>query len=66
VKNGIWCELVKLHTINKEEPTEKLMGRKRKAAEEESKKYYPIAAWGLRDPFSTGKLDGILDGDEAI
>jgi hypothetical protein len=57
---------VKLHTINKEEPMEKLVGRKRKAAEEKSKKHYPIAAWGLRDPFSTEKLDGILGGDEAI
>jgi hypothetical protein len=66
VKNRIWCELVKLHTINKEEPTEELVGRKRKAAEEESKEYYPITARGLRDLLSAGKLDGILGGDEAI
>jgi hypothetical protein len=57
VEDGIRCELVKLHTINKEKPTKKLVGRKRKAAEEESKKHYPIAARGLRDPLSTGELD---------
>jgi hypothetical protein len=66
VKKGVWCELVELHTVDKEEPTEKLVGRKRKVVEEESKKHYPIAAWGLRDPLGTGKLDGILGGDEAV
>jgi hypothetical protein len=66
VKKGVWCELVELHTVDKEKPTEKLVGRKRKVAEEESQKHYPIAAWGLRDPLSTGKLDGILGGDETI
>jgi hypothetical protein len=39
VKKGVWCELVELHTVDKEEPTEKLVGRKRKAAEEESKEH---------------------------
>jgi hypothetical protein len=57
VKDRVRCELVKLHTINKEKPMKKLVGRKRKAAEEEGKKHYPIAAWGLRDSLSTGKLD---------
>jgi hypothetical protein len=33
VENGIWCELVKLHAIDKEEPTKKVVGRKRKATE---------------------------------
>jgi hypothetical protein len=60
VENGIWCELVKLHTINKEEPMEKLVGRKRKAAEEESKKHYPITTRGLWDPLSAWKFYGIL------
>jgi hypothetical protein len=31
VKDGVRCELVKMHTINKEKPTKKLVGRKRKA-----------------------------------
>jgi hypothetical protein len=57
VEDGVRCELVKLHTINKEKPTKKLVGRKRKATEEESKKHYPIAARGLRDPLSTRELD---------
>jgi hypothetical protein len=65
VQKGVRCELVKLHTIDKEEPTEKLVGRKRKTAKEESNKHYPITARGLRDPLSTGKYDGILGGDEA-
>jgi hypothetical protein len=47
---------VELHTIDKEKPTKKLMGGKRKTAEEESKKHYPITARGLRDPLSTGKF----------
>jgi hypothetical protein len=38
---------VKLHTIDKEKPTEKLVGRKRKTVEEENKKHYPITARGF-------------------
>jgi hypothetical protein len=37
MKNGVRCELVKLHTINKKKPTKKLVGRKRKIAEEEGR-----------------------------
>jgi hypothetical protein len=66
VQKRIWCELVELHTVNKQKPTEKLVGRKRETTEEESKKHYPITARGLRDPFSTGKFDGIFGGDEAV
>jgi hypothetical protein len=29
MKDGVRCELVKLHTINKKKPTKKFMGRKR-------------------------------------
>jgi hypothetical protein len=57
VEDGVRCELVKLHTVNKEKPTKKFVGRKRKAAEEESKEHYPIAARGLQDPLCTGELD---------
>jgi hypothetical protein len=58
VKDRVRCELVKLHIVNKEKPpTKKLVGRKRKAAEEEGKKHYPTAAGGLRDLLSTGELD---------
>jgi hypothetical protein len=57
VKDGVRCELVKLHTVNKEKPTKKLVGRERKSAEKESKEHYPKAARGLRDSLSTGELD---------
>jgi hypothetical protein len=42
------------------------VGRKGQTAEEESKEHYPITVRGLRDPFSTGKFDGIFGGDEAV
>jgi hypothetical protein len=29
MQDRIWCELVKLHAINEEKPTEKSVGRKR-------------------------------------
>jgi hypothetical protein len=57
---------VELHTVNKEKPTKKLVGRKRKAVEEEGKEHYPITARGLQDPLSAWKLDRILGGDEAV
>jgi hypothetical protein len=57
VKDGVRCELVKLHTVNKEKPTKKLVGRKRKAVEKESKEHYQKAARVLRDPLSTRELD---------
>jgi hypothetical protein len=66
VKDRVRCELVELHTVNKEKPMKKLMGRKRKSTEEEGKEYYPITARGLRDPLSAWKLDRILGGDEAV
>jgi hypothetical protein len=66
MKKGIWCELVKLHTINKQKPMKKFMGRKRQAAEKKREKHHPITAWGLRDLLDAGKLDGVLGGDEAI
>jgi hypothetical protein len=66
VKDGVRCELVKLHTINKEKPMKELVGRKRKAAEEEGKEHYPITARGLRDPLGARELDGVTTGDEAV
>jgi hypothetical protein len=45
---------------------EKLVGRKREIVEEESKEHYLITARGLRNPFSAGKFDGVLGGDEAV
>jgi hypothetical protein len=57
MKDRVRCELVKLHTINKDKPTKKLVGRKRKATEKKGKEHYPITAQGLRDPLSAWKLD---------
>jgi hypothetical protein len=57
VKDRVRCELVKLHTVNKEKPMKKFVGRERKAADKESKEHYLKAARGLRDPLSTGELD---------
>jgi hypothetical protein len=32
VENRVWCELVKLHTIDEKKSTKELMGRERKSA----------------------------------
>jgi hypothetical protein len=37
---------VKLHIVNKEKPTKKLVGRKRKTTEEKSEEHYPITTRG--------------------
>jgi hypothetical protein len=66
VQKRFRCELVKLHTVNKEKPTKKLVGRKRKTAEEESEEHYPITTRELWDLLSAWKLDRILGGDEAV
>jgi hypothetical protein len=34
---------MQLHAIDKEKPTKKFVGRKRKATEEKSKEHHPIA-----------------------
>jgi hypothetical protein len=57
VQDGIWRKLVKLHAINKEEPTKEFVGRKRKTVKKESKKHHPITAQGLGDAFSAGEDD---------
>jgi hypothetical protein len=57
---------VELYTVNKQEPTEKFVGRERETSEEKSKEHYPITARGLRDPFGAGEDDGIFSGDETV
>jgi hypothetical protein len=49
VENRIWRELVKLHAIDKEKPTKKLMGKQRKAAEKKSKEHNPVSARRVGD-----------------
>jgi hypothetical protein len=63
VQDRIWRELVKLHAINKEKPTKKFVGRKRKTTEEESKKHHPIATRGLGDALGA-REDDLLPSDE--
>jgi hypothetical protein len=66
VKNRVWCELVKLHTIDEKKPMKEFMGRERKTAQEKSEKHHPKAARGLGDPLSAREGDLISVGDEAI
>jgi hypothetical protein len=66
MEDGVRCELVKLHTINKKKPTKKLVGRERKSVEEEGKEHHPITARGLRDLLGARELDGVAAGDEAV
>jgi hypothetical protein len=39
VQERVRCELVKLHTVNKEKPTKEFVGRKRKTTEEEGEEH---------------------------
>jgi hypothetical protein len=66
VKNRVWCELMKLHTVHEEKPTKELVGRERKTAQEESKEHHSKAARGLGDPLSARKGDLIIIRDEAV
>jgi hypothetical protein len=66
VHNRVWIELVKLHAINKEKPTKKFVGRKRKSVQEKSKEHYPIAARGIRDALGAGEDDLIPLNEESL
>jgi hypothetical protein len=66
MENGVRCELVKLHTVNKKKPMKKFVGRKGQTAQEDGKEHHPITARGLRDPLGAGELDGVVAGDEAV
>jgi hypothetical protein len=66
VKNRVWCELVKLHTIHKEKPTKELVGRERETAQEKDKEHHPVATRGLGDALSAREDDLIAVGDETI
>jgi hypothetical protein len=46
VENQVWCELVKLHTIDEKKSTKEFMGRERKSAQEKIKKHHPKATQG--------------------
>jgi hypothetical protein len=66
VQNRVWHELVKLHAINKEKPTKKFVGRKRKSAQEKSKEHHPIAARGLGDALRAREDDLIPLDEESL
>jgi hypothetical protein len=66
VDNRVWCELVKLHTIDKKKSTKELMGRERKSVQEKIKEHHPKAARGLGDAISARESDLIIGRDEAI
>jgi hypothetical protein len=66
VHNRVWREPVKLHTINKEKPTKKFVGRERKTTQEKSKEHHPIAARGLGDALGAGEDDLILFNEESL
>jgi hypothetical protein len=57
MKNGIRCKLMKLHIIDKEKPTKKLMGREIKATEKEGKKHNPISLSRRGNALFTGEDD---------
>jgi hypothetical protein len=66
MQNGIWCELMKLHTINEKKPMKELVGRKGKTSQEKGEKHHPEAISGIGDPFGARENDLIVIGDEAI
>jgi hypothetical protein len=66
VENRIWCELVKLHTIDKKKSTKEFVGRERKSAQKKIKEHHPKATRGLGDAISAREDNLIVIGDEAI
>jgi hypothetical protein len=66
VQDGVWCELVKLHTINKKKPTKELVGRKGKTAQEKGEEHHSKTISTLGDPFSAWEDNLVVIGDEAI
>jgi hypothetical protein len=66
VENRVWCELVKLHTIDEKKSMKELMGRERKFVQEKIKEHHPKATRGLGDAISARESDMIIGGDEAV
>jgi hypothetical protein len=57
VEDRIRRELMKLHAIEKEKPTKKFMGRKRKATKEKGEELHPVSFRWLWNTFVTGEDD---------
>jgi hypothetical protein len=66
MQDGVWCELVKLHTINKKKPMKEFMGRKGETAQKIGKEHHPKTISGLGDPLSAGEDNLVVVGDETI
>jgi hypothetical protein len=66
VQDRVWCELVKLHTINKKKPTKAFMGRKGKTAQEKGEEHHPKTISGLGDSFSAGEDNLVVVRDETL
>jgi hypothetical protein len=66
MQDGIWCELMKMHTINEKKPMKKLVGGKGKTTQKKGEKHHPKAISGLGDPFGAREDDLIFIGDKAI
>jgi hypothetical protein len=56
MQNRVRRELMKLHAIDKEKPTEKFMGRERETTEDKSNEHYLPTFVGSRHGFATGEL----------
>jgi hypothetical protein len=63
MQDRIGRELVKLHAVNKEKPTEKFVGRKRETMQKEGEEHHLIAARGLGDAFGA-REDDLFPSDE--
>jgi hypothetical protein len=66
MQDRIWRELVKLHAVNNEKPTEKFVGRKRETMQEEGEEHQPVAAQGLGDAFTAGEDDLLPSNKESF
>jgi hypothetical protein len=66
VENRIWCELVKLHTIDKKKSTKEFMGRERKSTKEKIKEHHTKSTRGLGDAISAREDNLIVIEDETI
>jgi hypothetical protein len=66
MENRIRRKLMKLHAVDKENPTKKLVGRERKATEKEGKEHNPISFWRRGNALITGEDDRCRFREKAI
>jgi hypothetical protein len=66
VQDGVWYELVKLHTVNKKKPMKEFVIRKGKTAQKIGKEHHPKTVSGLGDPLSAGEDNVVIVGDKSI